>query len=277
MGCPKNRAHPGSNRKCRHWHNSRISAVSRHARKDANPEQLRQIKQLSSLKLQPDERWYRYYCIFGGSSPQAEVDSRWTYMEEEEEITETRSATPSFENHISVGDSGDEPGEPPDCQFTDPPLGDLLWEGAAPLSDDFTASMSSYRGPDLDFYPNVDQESNTVEGALSPMSYDPTPSPNQRTMTAFQATPPRSIPYPQSFSPQAEAAEIQERSLFWCPQPGYNMHAVQRLGDLAWVNPTSRRQFSTGNQHSSHFQAYLPGYQTSEIPLNPGHSFSWSE
>lgn len=96
MGCPKSRADPNSSRKCRHWHNSKISVVSRHVRKDATPEQLVQIRELSTSKLRPDERWYQYYLIFGGRLQREQIDSRWTYnQEEDDELSDSIRPVPS--------------------------------------------------------------------------------------------------------------------------------------------------------------------------------------
>lgn len=53
-------------RRCKDWRNVSIAAVTRHALTDAGEgtEKRQAIRELSSMKLAPQERWRRYYVIF---------------------------------------------------------------------------------------------------------------------------------------------------------------------------------------------------------------------
>jgi hypothetical protein len=73
--CPKFAANPRAcnDPKCRRWCGSTIAAVTRHAYRDTKGDQAKkqQIKKLSSKHLKSEERWRRYYQIFGGTDPAA--------------------------------------------------------------------------------------------------------------------------------------------------------------------------------------------------------------
>ncbi len=71
--CPKFAANPRAcnDQKCRHWCGSKIAAVTRHMYRDTKGDEVKtqQVKQLSGTKLKPEERWRRYYRVFGGTDP----------------------------------------------------------------------------------------------------------------------------------------------------------------------------------------------------------------
>ncbi|ETI22657.1 hypothetical protein G647_06733 [Cladophialophora carrionii CBS 160.54] len=63
-------------RNCKEWHNASIAAVTRHALKDAGAHSAKweQIRDLSSTKLAPKERWRQYFLIFNDGQEDAEMD-----------------------------------------------------------------------------------------------------------------------------------------------------------------------------------------------------------
>ena len=63
-------------RRCKDWHNESIAAVTRHALMDAGEgtEKWRAIKDLSTAKLVPQERWRRYFVIFNDHSEDAQMN-----------------------------------------------------------------------------------------------------------------------------------------------------------------------------------------------------------
>ncbi|KAK5467337.1 hypothetical protein LTS15_000309 [Exophiala xenobiotica] len=73
--CPRFAANPRAcnDPKCRRWSGPTIAAVTRHAYRDTKGDQAKkqQIKKLSSKHLKSEERWRRYYQIFGGTDPAA--------------------------------------------------------------------------------------------------------------------------------------------------------------------------------------------------------------
>ncbi|KAK7900475.1 hypothetical protein LTR67_002757 [Exophiala xenobiotica] len=73
--CPRFAANPRAcnDPKCRRWCGPTIAAVTRHAYRDTKGDQAKkqQIKKLSSKHLKSEERWRRYYQIFGGTDPAA--------------------------------------------------------------------------------------------------------------------------------------------------------------------------------------------------------------
>ncbi|KIX02450.1 uncharacterized protein Z518_08391 [Rhinocladiella mackenziei CBS 650.93] len=111
LRCPKYAANPEHcDSKCQKWSSDKIATVTRHAKRDAkdDPEKLQRIEELSHSKLSPEERWQKYYEIFGGSNvgqmgqPFRVLADAEDKLEKVLNMLEDRlSREPSFYGHIT--------------------------------------------------------------------------------------------------------------------------------------------------------------------------------
>ncbi|KIW95536.1 uncharacterized protein Z519_04121 [Cladophialophora bantiana CBS 173.52] len=75
--------------RCSHWRNCSIAAVTRHALNDAKEDldKLHKIKELSSAKLSPQERWRRYFVIFNAGTENDQMNHPyWVNADPEDQV-----------------------------------------------------------------------------------------------------------------------------------------------------------------------------------------------
>ncbi|EXJ66850.1 uncharacterized protein A1O5_10045 [Cladophialophora psammophila CBS 110553] len=89
MYCTNPRMYARSHIRCSHWRNCSIAAVTRHALNDAGEGSVKwhKIKELSSAKLSPQERWRRYFVIFNAGTENDQMNHPyWVNADPEDQV-----------------------------------------------------------------------------------------------------------------------------------------------------------------------------------------------